>query len=280
MFKTIKFELRENGIGILTLNRPDKLNSISFQMIEELHKLLDYLLINLDCRVIIMKGAGRAFCSGADLKSTSILLSKVKSEESKKFFFLDVPEVIKSEMYYLWRISQITVKMRKISQPIIAVIHGYASGGGFTFSMAADIRIVSEDARFSCSFINIGFSSGDIGASYFLPRLIGMSRASELMYTGRFMDAEEAISIGFAFKKVKQEKLLESALNIANNILNTSPLGLRMTKEALNLSLDAPSLELLIQIENRTQVICMTSKDVVEGVVAWKDKRNPKFPLK
>ncbi|MHA1269742.1 MAG: enoyl-CoA hydratase/isomerase family protein [Candidatus Helarchaeota archaeon] len=279
-FNTIKFETRDNGIAILTLNRPDKLNAIDFEMIEELHQVFDFLMTDLNSRVLILIGAGNSFCSGADLKSTSVLLSRKKSSMYKKYFFLDVPEVIKSEMYYLWRISEITLKMRKIPQPIIAAIHGYASGGGFTLTMASDIRIASEDAKFNCAFINIGFTSGDIGASYFLPRLIGLSRASELMYTGRFLEADEAEQIGFIVKRVKNEELFNTGLIIANKLLTTSPLGLRMTKQALNISLDSPSLETIIQIENRTQVICMSSKDVVEGVIAWKNKKRPKFPLK
>jgi enoyl-CoA hydratase/carnithine racemase len=278
-FKTINFDLKENGIGILTLNRPERLNAIDFLMIEELHELLDSLMTNLDCRILILRGKGTSFCSGADLKDTSVLLSKVKPEELKKFYFLDVSEVIKSKMYYLWRISQLTIKMRKIGQPIIAIIQGYASGGGFSFTMASDIRLASEDAKFNCSFINIGVTSGDIGASYFLPRLIGMSKAAELMYTGRFMDAKEAEAIGFV-SVVPKEKLLEKAIEKASELLNKSPLGLRMTKQSLNLSLDSPNLELIIQLENRAQVICLTSKDMVEGAISWKAKKNPQYTHK
>lgn len=279
-FETIKFELKENGLGILTLNRPDRLNAVSFKMVEELHKLYDQLMTNLDCRVLILRGAGRAFCAGLDLKESNILQARKKPPEYKGYFYLEVPEGVKARMYFQWHISRLVVKMRRIGQPIIAIIHGPATGAGFAFTMASDIRIASEKAKFNNAFIKIGVSGADIGSSYFLPRLIGLSRATEILYTGRFFDAQEAERIGFVLKVVEEDKLLESGTELANEMLNKSPLGLRMTKEAINLSLDAPSLETIIQIENRNQVVTGTSKDVVEGVTSFFEKRNPKYPLR
>lgn len=280
-FETIEFELLENGIGILTLNRPERLNAMSFQMFEDLHAILDHLIINLDCRVLILKGEGRAFCAGLDLKEINILNIKKKPEEYEKFYYLDIPEILKNGVYFQWRLSQVIVKMRKISQPIIAIIHGPASGGGFALALASDIRIAGENARFNNAFIKLGLSGSDVGTSYFLPRLIGMSRAAEILYTGRFIDAKEADKIGLVLKSVKgdKSKLMETAMEIAENLLLKSPLGLRMTKEAINLSQDSPSLETIIQLENRAQMICSTSSDVLEGVAAFFEKRKPKFSL-
>lgn len=280
-FETIEFELIENGIGILTLNRPERLNAMSFQMFEDLHAILDHLIINLDCRVLILKGEGRAFCAGLDLKEINILNIKKKPEEYEKFYYLDIPEILKNGVYFQWRLSQVIVKMRKISQPIIAIIHGPASGGGFALALASDIRIAGENARFNNAFIKLGLSGSDVGTSYFLPRLIGMSRAAEILYTGRFIDAKEADKIGLVLKFVKgdKSKLMETAIEIAENLLLKSPLGLRMTKEAINLSQDSPSLETIIQLENRAQMICSTSSDVLEGVAAFFEKRKPKFSL-
>jgi enoyl-CoA hydratase len=280
-FETIEFELLENGIGILTLNRPERLNAMSFQMFEDLHAILDHLIINLDCRVLILKGEGRAFCAGLDLKEINILNIKKKPEEYEKFYYLDIPEILKNGVYFQWRLSQVIVKMRKISQPIIAIIHGPASGGGFALALASDIRIAGENARFNNAFIKLGLSGSDVGTSYFLPRLIGMSRAAEILYTGRFIDAKEADKIGLVLKFVKgdKSKLMETAIEIAENLLLKSPLGLRMTKEAINLSQDSPSLETIIQLENRAQMICSTSSDVLEGVAAFFEKRKPKFSL-
>ncbi len=283
--ETIKFELRDDGIGILTLNRPNKLNAISLQMIEDLHTILDNLMINLDCRVVILKGEGRAFCAGLDLKESIVLDSKNASQELKdKFYFLDVPknDNIKLFVYTQWRLSQIIVKMRKISQPIIAIIHGAAAGGGFAFTLASDIRIAGENAKFNNAFIKLGVSGSDMGTSYFLPRLIGMSRATEILYTGRFIDANEAERIGLVLKIVEgdENQLIDSAIELAKNMINKSPLGLRLTKQALNLSLDSPSLDTMIEMENRAQAISSRSKDMREGVAAFFEKREPKYPLR
>ena len=220
-FETIKFELKENGIGLLTLNRPEKLNAMSFQMIEDLNKIFDHLIINLDCRVLILKAEGRAFCAGLDLKESTILQSKKKPQELKeKFFFINVPEkdTIKAKIYAQWYTSQLIVKMRKISQPIIALINGPASGAGFAFALAADIRIAGQNARFNNAFINIGFSGSDLASSYHLPRLIGMSRAAEILYTGRFISAEEAEQIGLVSRVVDDTKLLNAAIELAEEL--------------------------------------------------------------
>lgn len=278
--ESIKFELNEEGIGFLSLNRPDKLNAISFQMEEELHQLLNHLMVNLDCRVVILKGEGRAFCAGTDLQEGLILNSKRQPKGYEKFYYLDVPEPLKRKMYHQWRISQIYVKMRKISQPIITLIHGAAAGGGFGFAMASDIRIASYDAKFINASINIGLTGADVGGSYFLPRLIGMSRAAEILYSGREVNGEEAERIGLVIKVAEKEKLLETGMEIAKDLLSKSPLGLRMTKEAINLSLDSPSLENILQFENSSIVLTFSSKDVQEASSAFFEKRKPKFPLK
>lgn len=282
-FETLKFELREDGIGLLTLNRPNKLNALNFQMIEDLHSIFDDLMINLDCRVLILKAAGRAFCAGLDLRESTVLQSKKKPEGlKKKFFFMKAPDkdTIKAKIYAQSRASHLIIKMRKISQPIIAIIQGPATGAGFTLSLAADIRIAGADAKLANSFINIGFSGSDLASSYHLPRLIGMSRAAEILYTGRFINAKEAEEIGLISKVVEgdETKLLDAAMEIAENLLTKSPLGLRMTKEAINISLDSPSLETIMQIENRSQMLCSTSTDLLEGINAFFEKRKPHYP--
>jgi len=279
-FKTIKFELRDNGIGIISLNRPEKLNAINFKMEEELHSVLDSLIANLDCRVLIFRGEGRAFCAGTDLQEGSILNVKKVPEGYENIYFLDVSETLKKKIYHQWHISQIFVKMRKISQPIIAIVQGAAAGGGFGFAMASDFRIVADDVKFINASINIGLTGADVGGSYFLPRLIGLSRAAEILYTGREVNADEAIEIGLAIKKVSKEQLLNTALNLAENLLKKSPLGLRLTKQAINLSMDAPSLETILQLENNGIVLSFSSKDVNEASTAFFQKKEPKYPLK
>ncbi|MHC1590608.1 MAG: enoyl-CoA hydratase/isomerase family protein, partial [Candidatus Helarchaeales archaeon] len=151
--ETIEFKLKENGIGILKLRRPERMNALSLQMIEELHDLFDDLFSNLDCRVLILRGAGDNFSAGLDLKEASYFVSRKKPPALQKFYFMQVPDKIKAKAYFLWRISHLTIKMRQVSQPIIAAIHGYASGGGFALSMVADVRIASSDAKFNNAFI-------------------------------------------------------------------------------------------------------------------------------
>jgi len=278
--ETINFELRDDGVGIITLNRPERLNAMSFQFTEDFNSILDYLMVQINCRVVILRGTGRGFCSGLDLKEIDILWQKEKPEQYKKFYYANMPELVKSAMHLQWRISQIFVKMRKIGQPIIALVQGPATGGGFALTLAADIRIAGESAKFSNAFINIGLSGSDVSVSYHLPRLIGMSRATEIMMTGRFFDAEEAERIGVVYKIVKDEKLLDAGIELAETLLSKSPLGLRMTKQALNLSLDSPSLETISELENRAQALCIVSEDMLEGLRAFREKRKPNFPLK
>ena len=279
-FHTIKFELHDDGIGILSLNRPDDLNSMSLQLIEDLHEIFDHLMNNLDCRVLILRAEGRIFCAGLDLKEMPLISKKKLPEEYKKYSHMNVSEVVKRQMYYQYRISNAIKKMRKIPQPIITIIQGAATGGGFALTLASDIRIASHEAKFNNAFIKIGLSGSDVGTSYFLPRLIGMSRATEILYSGRFFDSTEAEKIGFVLEVVEKEKLLDSALELAKDFLTKSPLGLRMTKEAINLSMDATSLETLTELENRAQIICGTSKDTLIGSQAFFLKKEPKYPLK
>ncbi|MFX0005932.1 MAG: enoyl-CoA hydratase/isomerase family protein [Promethearchaeota archaeon] len=279
-YKTIKFELQENGIGILTLNRPEKLNAISFQMEEDLHLIFDNLMTNMECRVLIFRGEGRAFSAGTDLQEGLILNSKKTPEGYDKFYFLNVSEPIKRKIYHQWRITQIIVKMRKIPQPIIAAVHGAVAGGGLGFAMASDIRIACEDVNFINASINIGLTGADMGSSYFLPRLINLSRATEIVYSGRGVSGREAEKIGFILKIVEQKDLLDNAIELAELLLTKSPLGLRMTKEALNLSLDSPSLNNMLQFENSSIVLSFSSKDVNEASSAFFGKRKPKYPLR
>jgi enoyl-CoA hydratase/carnithine racemase len=278
--ETVKLELQDDGIGILTLNRPDKLNALSPQLTDDFNEILDHLMVNLDCRVVILRGEGRAFCAGMDLQAASVLNRRKIPDNFLKFDYVNVPETVKRVVYTQGRLGEIVIKMRKINQPIIAIIQGPAIGGGFTYAMAADIRIASEKARFSQGAVNLGMSGGDLGGSYFLPRLIGMSKAAEIMYTGRFIDAKEAEEIGLVLKVVPEDKLLDSAYELANELLSKSPLGLRMTKEAINLTLDSPSLETMLKLDNRSQTICTTSKDMAQALQALMEKKKPNFPLR
>jgi len=278
--ETLKWELRKDGIGVLTLNRQDNLNAISYQMVEDFHAIADDLMTNLDCRVVLLRSEGKVFSAGTDLKDGNQITLRRVYEPYKKFFYLNTNEVIKKKTYFQWRISQFYIKMRRISQPILCLIQGPAVGAGLSLTLASDIRISGPRATFVNAVINLGLAGVDVGSSYFLPRLIGMSRAAEMTYTGRVVSAVEALKWGLIAKLVEEEKLLDEGLKLARSMLNKSPLGLRMTKQAINLSLDSPSIETLVHLENLSQDICGMSKDLFEGSTAFLQKREPKYSLR
>ena len=276
-YETLKIEERKDGISIITLNRPDRLNALNFELIEELLDYLYRLENSFDIHVVILHGEGRAFCAGLDLiewKSEDYIKKYRKNE---KYRYLATDDPIKRTLMLQKRVSQIMIKLRKIPQPVIAAVKGFAYGGGFTLSMAPDIRVAGESAVFCNAFINIGLSGADCGSTYWLPRLIGFSNAAEIIYTGKVVDATEAARIGLVCRVVPDEKVVDEALKIAKNLLSKSILGLRLTKEALNINIDAPSLESAIKLENMIQNICSRSTDPEEAVMAFHEKREPKF---
>ncbi len=229
----------KDHIGLLTLNRPKTINALNQQMVEELDALLDDLRNNDNVRVLIITGSGeKGFCSGMDMKESAAKLFEATPELIYKF------QSMASWLFY---------KMRRIPQPVIAAVHGAASGAGFSFAMAADVRIITPQARFNAAYINIGLGGADLASSYFLPKLIGSGRANEFLLTGEFMTAEEAMSLGFASRMVEKEALLDTAYEIAGKMVGKNPLGLRMTKEAINQNLDVSSMEQALHLENRNQ---------------------------
>jgi len=238
----------DGPIGLLTLNRPQKLNALNQAMIEELDDLLGKLAANRDIRVVILTGAGeKGFCSGLDMSETATQLFEV------------TPDLI---YFYQTRTSLLYYKMRRIPQPIIAAVHGAAAGAGFSFAMAADVRVVTPQARFNAAYINIGLGGADLCSSFFLPKLIGTGRAYEFLLTGEFMSAQEAKELGFVSRIVEKDKLIQTAREIADKMVSKNPVGLWMTKEAINLNLDGASLEQALHLENRNQAFMITAMKV------------------
>ena len=167
--------------------------------------------------------------------------------------------------------------MRRAPQPIIAAVHGPACGGGFAMALAADVRIAGESARMNAAFIRIGLSACDVGVSYFLPRIVGASIASELLLTGNFIDAARAERVGLVSRVVPDAELESAARAMAGDMLRNSPIGLRLTKECLKLSIDAPSLEAAVAMEDRNQILAAQTSDFREGVLAFLQKRPARF---
>ena len=167
--------------------------------------------------------------------------------------------------------------MRRCPQPIISLVQGAACGGGFSFVLASDIRIAGESARMNAAFIRLGLSACDMGSSYFLPRLVGTSVASELMLTGRFINAERALRTNLVSEVVPDNQLDAAAQSYIDDMLGTSPMGLRLTKEGLNIAIDAAGLEATMAIENRNQLMCSRTSDAKEGMRAFLEKRPPQY---
>ena len=259
-YKTIQVETR-GAVNWLTLNRPEALNSINTQMTGELSDYFGGLYHDRDCRIVVMRGAGRAFCAGLDIKATA-------DRDDLPFG---------GGFGFQGYLAEVYVKMHRCPQPIIALVHGAAAGGGFAFALAADIRIAGESARMNAAFIRLGLSACDMGVSYFLPRVVGRSVASELMLTGRFINAQRALATGLVSEVVADDQLESAAQPYIEEMLMTSPMGLRLTKEGLNLAVDAPSLEAAMAIENRNQVLCARTEDFAEGLRAFIEKRRPVF---
>lgn len=250
------------AIEVLTLDRPEALNTLDPAMVAELTAYFEGLHERTDVRVVLLRGNGRAFCAGLDLKGWASA-----EDERGVHLSLDTQR----------RIARVIRLMRSCPQPIIAVAHGPACGGGFSLLLASDVRFGAPSLRMNAAYIKIGLGGADIGSSYLLPRLVGLSVASELLLTGRFIDAERALRVGLISEMVPVDQLLEAGLALANEMLATAPMGLRLTKDALNLAVDAPSLEAAMAVEDRQQVMMTTTNDHREAVAAFLEKRRPQF---
>ncbi|MBR0898956.1 enoyl-CoA hydratase/isomerase family protein [Bradyrhizobium tropiciagri] len=256
----------KDGVDWVKLNRPESMNALDPTLIDALNVYFDELYRNRTTRIVVLKGEGPAFCAGLDLKHA------MQRQSAQK----ELPGVTYS-LDGQRRIADIVMKMRKCPQPIIALIHGAAAGGGFALALAADVRIAAKSARMNCAFIKLGLGGCDIGSSYFLPRLVGVSIASELILTGRFIGAERALAVGLVSELVDDGKLEQAVGPYIDAMLSASPLGLRLSKECLNMSVDAGSIEAVIAMEDRNQVLCSRSEDFGEGVRAFLEKRKPVY---
>ena len=252
----------EGAIAWVTLNRPDQLNALSVRMIRELNDFFGGLTSRSPSRVVILRGAGRAFCAGLDLK-------EMQAGGAKKA----VGEMLEFQR----NVRNIMLAMRRCPQPVISIVNGSASGGGFALALASDIRLATPDARINAAFIRLGLSACDVGVSYFLPRMVGASVAAEYMLTGRFIDAQRALALGLVSRVGTPEELEAEARAMAEDMLRATPLGLQLTKDALGFAIDASSLEAVIAIEDRNQVLCTQGEDFAEGVAAFLEKRAPRY---
>ena len=260
-FETLEIERPRPGVLLATLNRPQKLNAIDRTMFAELRQLCGELEADEDVRVAVLTGAGRGFCSGVDLEAIAALPGA------------GTPEFMRFQEQAAASIAA----FRTLTTPVIAAVNGAAAGGGLALALAADVRIGAPEARFNVAFVRLGLSGADVGVSWLLPRVVGMGHASELMLTGRLIDADEALRIGLVNRIVPAGELLDACYELATEIARNSPFGVRLTKQALQLNVDAPSIEAAIALENRNQVLASRTEDMGEAVAAFLQKRDPEF---
>ena len=253
------------GIALVTLNRPDKLNAMTSELVESLHDTLDTIADDESVRVVVLTGAGRGFCAGLDLGGYGTAPGRRQ------------PGKVEASFATQKHIASLIPHMRSIPQPIIAAVNGPAAGGGFALVLGSDIRIAATTARFNAAFIRIGLSACDIGTSWLLPRLVGAARAQELMLTGRIFDAAEAERIGLVIECVPDEALLDRAYEKAAEIMLNSPIGVALTKEGMWSALEIPGLQAAIDMENRQQIMATFSDDAQETLRARAEKRAPRY---
>jgi enoyl-CoA hydratase len=260
----VQVEWPQPGVALLRLNRPDRLNALSPEMVAAIPDALTTVAAQRACRVIILTGAGRGFCAGLDLHATT---------SSSDGFGRGPARMLEGQE----RFSSMIATLRSLRQPVIAAVNGAAAGAGFALALGSDIRIAASSARFHVAAVKLGLSGGECGMSYLLPRYVGAARAFELLLTGRPFDAAEAERIGLVARVVADEELVETALEIAAAIVANSPLAMWLTKQVVWTNLDASSFESAIELENRTQVLASMSGDSAEAMRAFVEKRPPVF---
>ena len=253
------------GVRLITLNRPAKLNAMTVTLVQSLHDALDAIAGDHTCRVVILTGAGRGFCAGLDLTG----YGTVPGHEDRG----RIQQGLATQQH----IAALIPHLRRVPQPIIAAVNGPAAGGGFALVLGSDVRLAATTARFNAAFVRIGLSACDIGTSWLLPRLVGAGRAHELMLTGRIFDAEEAARIGLVLEVVPGDALMDRALEEADLIMRNTPMGVHMTKEVMWSALEIPGQQAAIDLENRTQIMVSQTADHPEAMRAFLERRPPRY---
>jgi enoyl-CoA hydratase len=266
---TVQIDRPRNHIAVITLNRPDRLNALSYRVLREFYAVLEELERDLDTRVAVVTGAGKGFCSGFDLKAA------VSGENGP---WEEGLGQLQSQYRMQQGYSGLILKLRRIPQPLIAAVNGAAAGGGLCIALACDLRIAAPEAKFNCAFTRLGLGGGEMGTSYFLPKLVGSAMAAELMYTGRLVHGPEALEIGLVSRLVERDRLLDSALELAQQMVEAAaPFGLRITKEVIDQVQSGLSLETALHIEDRNQVLATRTKDSFAAASAWASSNKPEY---
>jgi len=254
------------GVALVTLNRPDRLNALTSGMLARLYARFEELGRDATCRVIVVTGAGRGFCAGDDLRDY----------RPPEWVPTDVGPM-HSHMYQQKYVAQLVPRLRALPQPVIAAVNGAAAGAGYALALGADLRLASASAVFVDAFVKIGASGAEMGLSWLLQRIVGATRAAELVLTGRRVDAEEAGRIGLVLEVVPDGEVVGAALALAEQIVVNSPLGTWMGKATLWSNLEIPSLEAAIDLEARTQILTLATADAREQLAAFRERRPARY---
>jgi enoyl-CoA hydratase/carnithine racemase len=253
---TLAVERPHDGVALVRLNRPDRLNAINEVLLGELEQLCTDFARDRDVRAVVLTGAGRGFCSGIDLRDFGPSM-------------LDADDPAIDRLRFQEAMASLPQVIRALPQPVVAAINGPAVGGGLALCLAADVRICSTSASFGNAAVLIGLSGAEMGMSYFLPRIVGASVASDWMLTGRTVAAEEAYQRGLVSELADDDALVARAVEIAAQIAANSALGVQMTKRALQANVDAPDLFAAIELENRNQVITHATEEAAAARARW-----------
>ncbi len=259
-YRSFVFE-NSDGIATILLNDPDRLNALTFETYGELEKIMADLAQDNDVKIVVLTGTGKGFCSGGSVNDIIGKLVQMKGDE----------------LYNFTRMTCNVVKnMRNLKKPIIAAVNGIAAGAGAMLMLASDLRIFSDKARAAFLFVKVGLSGADMGALYLLPRIVGLGKATELVYFGDTIDAQEAHRIGLANRVVPGEKLMEEAYALARRLKDGPLYALGVTKELLNFEANV-DLETALEMEAKAQARCMETPDFMEGYRAFIEKRPQRF---
>jgi enoyl-CoA hydratase/carnithine racemase len=257
---SFRYEARD-GVATITLNRPERLNAITFEVYRELTDTFAALRSEQSVRAVVITGTGRAFCSGGDVRDIIADLQTLDIEGHLEFTRLT---------------CALVRNMRLLRKPVIASLNGTVAGAGACIALAADIRIASEEAKIAFLFVRVGLSGADMGAAFLLPRFVGLSKATELLYTGDFISAREAERIGLYNRVVTADQLVSETQTLATRLAQGPAFGLAMTKELLNRELHV-DLNTALEWEAQAQAVCMQHPDFREAYEAFAAKRAPLF---
>ena len=261
----LKTDSPSAAVRLLTLDRPDDLNAMTAELCGALHDELDRIAADRSCRAVVLTGTGRAFCVGLDLKGYGEAPGNDGTDNAR------------DRLGNQEHMSRLILKLRETPQPVIAAVNGPAAGFGFALALGSDIRYAAPDAVFRAVFLNVGVSNCDMGTSWLLPRLIGASRAHELMLTGRRVRADEAERIGLVAEVVDADSLVDRAVEAGEQIAAWTPWGIRLTKQGMWSALEIASERAAIEYEDRQQIMALHGAAPAEAVTAFLEKRPAKF---